>query len=226
MTLAANWIVVIFSLLFVSLGLSAYMYYLRYRFKYDPMSLRRAFKSDATSPYRFGESSNPQISVLAHWAKIVLVGYALSAVATLGFLMIILTETISTGTIDNSLLAIGVFSFTIVLGIVSYVINQKKLMLQMKEYQLLKKTEEISKTIREFFEGQTPSIGLRILNLGIINLVFFESDFKPCFRMLLNDPLEYNLTDQFLKVYQLVIIEPQAVAMLSISQSQSLTVSC
>ena len=140
--------------------------------------------------------------------------------------MIILTETISTGTIDNSLLAIGVFSFTIVLGIVSYVINQKKLMLQMKEYQLLKKTEEISKTIREFFEGQTPSIGLRILNLGIINLVFFESDFKPCFRMLLNDPLEYNLTDQFLKVYQLVIIEPQAVAMLSISQSQSLTVSC
>ncbi len=90
------------------------------------MSLRRAFKSDATSPYRFGESSNPQISVLAHWAKIVLVGYALSAVAaTLGFLMIILTETISTGTIDNSLLAIGVFSFTIVLGIVSYVINQK-----------------------------------------------------------------------------------------------------
>lgn len=44
--------------------------------------------------------------------------------------------------------------------------------------------------------------------------------------MLLNDPLEYNLTDQFLKVYQLVIIEPQAVAMLSISQSQSLTVSC
>lgn len=68
------------------------------------MSLRRAFKSDATSPYRFGESSNPQISVLAHWAKIVLVGYALSAVATLGFLMIILTETISTGTIDNSLL--------------------------------------------------------------------------------------------------------------------------
>ena len=112
-TLAANWIVVIFSLLFVSLGLSAYTYYLRYRFKYDPMSLRRAFKSDATSPYRFGESSNPQIS----------------AVATLGFLMIILTETISTGTIDNSLLAIGVFSFTIVLGIVSYVINQKKLML-------------------------------------------------------------------------------------------------
>ena len=83
MTLAANWIVVIFSLLFVSLGLSAYTYYLRYRFKYDPMSLRRAFKSDATSPYRFGESSNPQISVLAHWAKIVLVGYALSAVATL-----------------------------------------------------------------------------------------------------------------------------------------------
>ena len=89
MTLAANWIVVIFSLLFVSLGLSAYTYYLRYRFKYDPMSLRRAFKNDATSPYRFGESSNPQISVLAHWAKIVLVGYALSAVATLGFLMIL-----------------------------------------------------------------------------------------------------------------------------------------
>lgn len=175
MTLAANWIVVIFSLLFVSLGLSAYTYYLRYRFKYDPMSLRRAFKSDATSPYRFGESSNPQTSVLAHWAKIVLVGYALSAVATLGFLMIILTETISTGTIDNSLLAIGVFSFTIVLGIVSYVINQKKLMLQMKEYQLLKKTEEISKTIREFFEGQTPSIGLRMLNLGIINLIFLWS---------------------------------------------------
>ena len=50
------------------------------------MSLRRAFKSDATSPYRFGESSNPQISVLAHWAKIVLVGYALSAVATLGWM--------------------------------------------------------------------------------------------------------------------------------------------
>ncbi|RDG23117.1 hypothetical protein DQM17_09490 [Lacticaseibacillus paracasei] len=113
--------------------------------------------------------------MLAHWAKIVLVGYALSAVATLGFLMIILTETISTGTIDNSLLAIGVFSFIIVLGIVSYAINQKKLTLQMKEYQLLKKTEEISKPIRKFFEGQTPSIGLRMLNLGIINLIFLWS---------------------------------------------------
>ncbi|APG72336.1 hypothetical protein LJ046_00680 [Lactobacillus delbrueckii subsp. jakobsenii ZN7a-9 = DSM 26046] len=54
----------------------------------------------------------------------------------------------------------------------------------------------------------------------------FESDFRLCFKLFLDDPLVYNLTDQFLKVYQLVIIEPQAVAMLSISPSQSLTVSC
>lgn len=125
MTLAANWIFVIFSLLIASLDLSAYTYYLRCRFKYNPMSLRQAFKSDATSPYRFGESSNSQISLLAGWAKIGLVVYALSAVATFGFLIIILTETIATGTIDNAFLDIGVFSFTIVLGIVSYAINQK-----------------------------------------------------------------------------------------------------
>ncbi|MCT4386202.1 hypothetical protein EFT54_13560, partial [Lacticaseibacillus paracasei] len=60
----------------------------------------------------------------------------------------------------------------------------------------------------------------------IVSGHLFESDFRLCFKMFLDDPLGYNLTDQFLKVYQLVIIEPQAVAMLSISPSQSLTVSC
>lgn len=60
----------------------------------------------------------------------------------------------------------------------------------------------------------------------IVSGHLFESDFRPYFKMFLVVPLGYNLTDQFLKVYQLVIIEPQAVAMLSISPSQSLTVSC
>ena len=62
--------------------------------------------------------------------------------------------------------------------------------------------------------------------LEIVSGHLFESDFRPYLKMFLGDPLGYNLTDQFLKVYQLVIIEPQAVAMLSISPSQSLTVSC
>lgn len=62
--------------------------------------------------------------------------------------------------------------------------------------------------------------------LEIVSGHLFESNFKPYFKMFLDDPLGYNLTDQFLKVYQLVITEPQAVAMLSISPSQSLTVSC
>ena len=62
--------------------------------------------------------------------------------------------------------------------------------------------------------------------LEIISGHLFELDFRPHLKMFLADPLGYNLTEQILKVYQLVIIEPQVVAILSISRSRSLTVSC
>ncbi len=62
--------------------------------------------------------------------------------------------------------------------------------------------------------------------LDIVSGHLFESDFRLCFKTFLDESLGYNLTEQILKVYQLVIIEPQVVAILSISRSRSLTVSC
>lgn len=166
-----NWLPLFLLLILVSFSLSFYTLYLRRKFNFNPISMKKVFKSPATSPYRFGEVSNSKIRTLAKWEKIALVLYSLSGLSTFVFLISIFIEFSSEGSIDNAFIGIIVVSFTFFCGTSSYVIEQKKLTLQLKEYRLLRKGH-IDNSTKDFFEGKIPLLSLKMLNLGIVNLVF------------------------------------------------------
>ncbi|TLF39088.1 hypothetical protein FEI15_08630 [Lacticaseibacillus zeae] len=166
-----GWLLWIVLVLLISICLSSYVYYLKRTLKYNPFNLKGIFKSSVNTPYRFGERDNTQISRLARWEKIALVIYILGGLSTFVVFIMLFSEWVSYHAIENSLLSIGITSVTFCFGIAFYALSQKKLTLQITEYQLLKDKTIVSKDVKDFFESRSPSVSLRILSLSIFNLI-------------------------------------------------------
>lgn len=178
----------IFSL-FLSICLSVYSGYLRNKFKINPISLKKAFKSSDDSYFRFREQNNSKIGKLAYLQRMMLVIIGLGYLISLAFLLSIFWELFNRHPlIRTAPFALCAVSLTLVFDILLQSTSKKKLILQIMEYQHLKAKESQTAPVKDFFGSKQPLISMRLFTLGMTSSALLIVSFF-CLFIDLTQPL-------------------------------------
>ena len=159
--------------LFLSICLSVYSGYLRKKFRINPISIKKAFKSSDDSYFRFREQNNSKIGKLAYLQRMMLVIIGLGYLISLALFLSIFLELINRNPlIRTAPFALCAVSLTLVFDILLQSTSKKKLILQ----------------IKDFFGSKQPLISMRLFTLGMTSSALLIVSFF-CLFIDLTQPL-------------------------------------
>ena len=172
--------------LFLSICLSVYSGYLRKKFRINPISIKKAFKSSDDSYFRFREQNNSKIGKLAYLQRMMLVIIGLGYLISLALFLSIFLELINRNPlIRTAPFALCAVSLTLVFDILLQSTSKKKLILQIMEYQHLKAKESLTAPIKDFFGSlywsNAASIPLKLSTKMLGN--FFTVNWVHCYEL-------------------------------------------
>ena len=168
--------------LFLSICLSVYSGYLRKKFRINPISIKKAFKSSDDNYFRFREQNNSKIGMML---VIIGLGYLISLALFLSIFLELINRNPLIRTAPFALCAV---SLTLVFDILLQSTSKKKLILQIMEYQHLKAKESLTAPIKDFFGSKQPLISMRLFTLGMTSSALLIVSFF-CLFIDLTQPL-------------------------------------
>ena len=175
--------------LFLSICLSVYSVYLRKKFRINPISIKKAFKSSDDGYFRFREQNNSKIGKLAYLQRMMLVIIGLGYFISLAFLLSIFWELFNRHPlIRTAPFALCAVSLTLVFDILLQSTSKKKLILQIMEYQHLKAKGSLTAPVKDFFGSKQPLISMRLFTLGMTSSALLIVSFF-CLFIDLTQPL-------------------------------------
>ena len=189
LSFSVNWLIMAIFPLFLSICLSVYSGYLRKKFRINPISIKKAFKSSDDSYFRFREQNNSKIGKLAYLQRMMLVIIGLGYLISLALFLSIFLELINRNPlIRTAPFALFAVSLTLIFDILLQSTSKKKLILQIMEYQHLKAKESLTAPIKDFFGSKQPLISMRLFTLGMTSSALLIVSFF-CLFIDLTQPL-------------------------------------
>ena len=157
--------------LFLSICLSVYSGYLRKKFRINPISIKKAFKSSDDGYFRFREQNNSKIGKLAYLQRMMLVIIGLGYFISLAFLLSIFWELFNRHPlIRTAPFALCAVSLTLVFDI------------------HLKAKGSLTAPVKDFFGSKQPLISMRLFTLGMTSSALLIVSFF-CLFIDLTQPL-------------------------------------